>query len=358
MVVTEEQNTPYSNLHDGIVIPAHPLALDSNGRLDETSLRALTRYYIDAGAGGVAVGAHTTQFQIRDPEIGLLDPVLDLVSRTVDEWNTEKSGQLLKVAGICGETRQAVDEASLAVDRGYHAGLLSLSALPDDSSIAELIAHCREVAAVIPVFGFYLQPAIGGRLLPYEFWRQFAEIENVIAIKVAAFNRYQTLDVVRGVCDAGAEDRIAFYTGNDDNIVNDLLTTYRIPCSDGMKQVRFVGGLLGHWAVWTRAGVQLLDAVHEATCEAQNIETEWLSRAVDVTDMNAAIFDAANDFHGCIPGILHVLHQQGLIKEPRCLNPAERMSVGQKKEIERVRLSYPDLIDDVFVQNGLARWRE
>ena len=354
---TDQERHPLSKLSDGMVIPAHPLALDSQGQLDEKSLRALSRYYVDAGAGGVAVGVHTTQFQIRDPKIGLFDPVLELVSQTVDEWSDGKSNALLKVSGICGETRQAVDEAGLAVERGYHAGLLSLSAMPEDASIDELVAHCREVAAVIPVFGFYLQPAIGGRLLPYEFWRRFAEIENVVAIKIAAFNRYQTLDVVRGVCDAGAEDRIAFYTGNDDNIVNDLLTTYRIPSSDGVKEARFVGGLLGHWAVWTRAGVQLLDAIHEATRPGDTIECEWLSRAIDVTDMNAAIFDAANDFRGCIPGILDVLLQQGLIASGRCLDVNETMSPGQKAEIERVRLAYPDLVDDDFVRSGLDRWR-
>lgn len=357
MTLSDTMDPLFTRLRNGVVIPAHPLALQADGRLDEVSLRALTRYYVEAGAGGVAVGVHTTQFQIRDPEIGLLDPVLELVSQTVDEWNDEQSEPLIKVAGICGETRQAVDEAGLAVNRGYHAGLLSLSAMPEDASIDELIAHCREVAAVIPVFGFYLQAAIGGRLLPYEFWRRFAEIENVVAIKVAAFNRYQTLDVVRGVCDAGAEDRIAFYTGNDDNIVNDLLTNYRIQTTEGAKQVRFVGGLLGHWAVWTRAGVQLLDAVHEATRQSPSIEAEWLTRAIEVTDMNAAIFDAANDFRGCIPGIHHVLQQQGLISDARCLDLAEGLSPGQEAEIERVRDSYPDLIDDAFVRDGLDRWR-
>ena len=347
----------YARLRSGIAIPAHPLALKADGEFDEKSMRALTRYYLDAGAGGVAVGVHTTQFQIRDPEVGLLEPVLDLVSETVGEWERAESEPILKVSGICGETRQAVDEAGLAIDRGYHAGLLSLSAMPADASTAELIAHCREVASVIPVFGFYLQPAIGGRLLPYEFWREFAEIENVVAIKIAAFNRYQTLDVIRGVCDAGCEDRISFYTGNDDNIVNDLLTTYRIQSGGEVKEVRFVGGLLGHWAVWTRAGVELLDAIHESVSEGESIASMWLTRAIEVTDMNAAIFDAANGFQGCIPGIHSVLKEQGLLTDVRCLDSAEGLSNGQCAEIERVRRSYPELIDDAFVQSRIHHWR-
>lgn len=345
------------SLKKGMVIPAHPLALTSKGEFDEVSMRALTRYYLDSGAGGVAIGVHTTQFEIRDPDIGLFAPVLDLVSGTIDDWMSRSGKAILKISGICGETRQAVDEAGLAVDRGYHAGLLSLSALPNDASIPELIAHCREVASVIPVFGFYLQPTIGGRLLPYEFWRQFAEIENVIAIKIAAFNRYQTLDVIRGICDAGCEGKIALYTGNDDNIVNDLLTTYRIQTASGPKSLRFAGGLLGHWAVWTRSAVQLLDEIHCATEGEKAISAEWLTRAIEVTDMNAALFDAANEFKGCIPGVHQVLHQLGLTESSRCLDSAAALSTGQYSELERVRSSYPHLIDDDFVQAHIEQWR-
>lgn len=340
-----------------MVIPAHPLALTTDGRFDEVSMRALTRYYLDSGAGGVAIAVHTTQFEIRDPEIGLLEPVLDLVSRTIDEWEATGGRSILKISGICGDTRQAVDEAGLAVERGYHAGLLSLSALPADASVPELIAHCREVASVIPVFGFYLQPAIGGRLLPYEFWREFAEIENVVAIKIAAFNRYQTLDVIRGVCDAGREGDIAFYTGNDDNIVNDLLSTYRIQTPAGAKTVRFVGGLLGHWAVWTHAAVELLNEIHLATEGGKAIPAEWLTRAIEVTDMNAALFDAANEFRGCVPGVHHILNQQGLTGDARCLDTSASLSNGQESELERVRASYPHLTDDLFVRSNVDRWR-
>jgi dihydrodipicolinate synthase/N-acetylneuraminate lyase len=345
------------NLRKGMVIPAHPLSLTAEGKFDEVSMRALTRYYLDSGAGGVAIAVHTTQFEIRDPEIGLLEPVLDFVSRTIDEWEQAGGRSILKISGICGDTRQAVDEAGLAVERGYHAGLLSLSALPEDASVPEMIAHCREVASVIPVFGFYLQPSIGGRLLPYEFWRQFAEIENVVAIKIAAFNRYQTLDVIRGVCDAGREGDISFYTGNDDNIVNDLLSTYRIQTAAGAKSVRFVGGLLGHWAVWTRAAVQLLDEIHRATEGEKAIPAEWLTRAIEVTDMNAALFDAANEFRGCVPGVHHVLNQQGLTGDSRCLDTSACLSNGQESELERVRASYPHLLDDQFVQSHVERWR-
>ena len=354
MMISEELTT---RLKAGMVIPAHPLALKANGDLDPRSLRALTRYYLDAGAGGVAVAVHTTQFAIRNPEVGLLIPVLELVAQTVDEWQVASGREILKVAGICGETRQAVDEAGLASERGYHAGLLNLAALPPESSVGELVSHCREVAAVIPVFGFYLQPTIGGRILPYEFWRSFAEIENVIAIKIAAFNRYQTLDVIRGICDAGQEERIAFYTGNDDHIVGDLMTPYLIRTDDGVRTVRFVGGLLGHWAVWTRAAVQLLEQVRRDLCSSDRVCSEWLTRTVEVTDMNAALFDAANEFRGCLPGVGSVLHQQGLLTSARCLDPNEILSPGQADELARVRRHYPHLLDDEFVQENLDRWR-
>ncbi|MDP6112943.1 MAG: dihydrodipicolinate synthase family protein, partial [Planctomycetota bacterium] len=283
-------------LKRGAVIPAHPLALDENRRFDEQRQVALTRYYIDAGAGGVAVGVHTTQFEIRESGVGLFEPVLRLASQTVDAYAGDRP--VMKIAGICGKTDQAVSEAEFARGCGYHAGLLSVAALKEET-IPELIDHCRKVAEVIPVFGFYLQPAVGGRLLPYPFWRDFASIENVIGIKMAPFNRYQTIDVIRGVCESDRADEIALYTGNDDNIVADLLTEYRIRVGDKEKRVRIVGGLLGHWACWTKGAVDLLDEAHALVDSGASIPPEWLTRNIDVTDANAAFFDVANGFAGC-----------------------------------------------------------
>ena len=294
-------------LRRGVVIPAHPLALDANRKLDERRQRALTRYYLAAGAGGVAVGVHTTQFEIRDPRLGLYEPVLALAMEEM------RSSDAIRIAGVVGPTAQAVQEAELAARCGYHAGLLSLAALRN-ASVAELVAHARAVAAIIPVFGFYLQPAVGGRVLPYEFWRHFAEIDNVVAIKIAPFNRYQTLDVVRAVAESGRAEDIALYTGNDDSIVIDLLT----PIQFAGRTVRIVGGLLGHWAVWTRRAVELLERIHkEPNCPG------WLTRAAEITDSNAAFFDSANQFAGCIAGLHEVLRRQGLLAGRWCLNPAE-----------------------------------
>jgi len=327
-------------LRRGVVIPAHPLALDANRKLDERRQRALTRYYLAAGAGGVAVGVHTTQFEIRDPKVALYHPVLALA---MDEL---RSTDAIRVAGIVGATAQAVKEAELAARCGYHAGLLSLAALRN-AGVPELIAHARAVASVIPVFGFYLQPAVGGRVLPYEFWRKFVEIENVVAIKMAPFNRYQTLDVVRAVAESGRAGDIALYTGNDDSIVADLLTPFRF----GNQTVRIVGGLLGHWSVWTRRAVELLERVHK--------EPEWpgwLTLSAEVTDSNAAFFDAANQFAGCIAGLHEVLRRQGLLAGRWCLNPAEDLSPGQMEEINRIYSAYPHLNDDDFVRRHLDEW--
>ena len=326
-------------LRRGLAIPAHPLALDAQRRLDERRQRALTRYYLAAGAGGLAVGVHTTQFAIRDPRVGLLEPVLALAAEEMD-----RAGRLIvRIAGICGETRQAVAEAETIRRLGYHAGLLSLAALPAATE-DELIAHCRAVADVIPVVGFYLQSSVGGRVLPYAFWRRFAEIENVVAIKIAPFNRYQTLDVVRAVIDAG-RDNVALYTGNDDSIVADFVTPFR--CAG--KERRIVGGLLGHWSVWTQRAVALLEH-----CRGADATPDLLRLGMEVTDCNAAFFDAANGFRGCIAGLHEVLHRQGLLAGNWCLDPAESLSRGQAAEIERVRHAYPHLNDDEFV----ARYRE
>ena len=328
-------------LLEGLVIPAHPLALTAQRKLDETRLRGLTRYYIDCGAGGVAVGVHTTQFAIRSPQIGLFKPVLELAKEEMD-----RSGKpLVRIGGICGATPQAVAEATLLRELGYHAGLLSLGALPAATE-DERIAHCRAVAEVLPVVGFYLQPSVGGRVLPYSFWRRFAEIENVVAIKMAPFNRYPTLDVVRAVIASGRDD-IALYTGNDDNIVADFLTPYRF----GGRTRRIVGGLLGHWSVWTQRAVQLLEQ-----CRNAEATSALLRLGIEVTDSNAAFFDAANAYHGCIAGLHEVLRRQGLLEGLWCLDEHESLSPGQMEEIDRVYRAYPHLNDDAFVEAHRDEW--
>lgn len=318
-----------------VVIPAHPLALTAERKLDERRQRALTRYYIDAGAGGIAVGVHTTQFAIR--EAGLLRPLLELA---MDE---ARGRELVMVAGITGRTEQALREAQLARDLGYSAGLLSLAAMRD-SSIGQLIEHVRAVAEVIPVFGFYLQPGVGGMRLPYEFWRRFCQVDGVIAIKVAPFNRYATLDVVRAVGESGRP--IAIYTGNDDNIILDLLTDWTV----GGQRMRFAGGLLGHWSVWTKKAVELGIRCNGPATPA------LLTLNAQTTDANAALFDAANEFRGCIAGLHEILRRQGLLAGRWCLDPHEDLSPGQMEGIDRVCRAYPHLNDDAFVRESLDRW--
>lgn len=339
----------------GTVIPAHPLALDERRRLAERHQRALTRYYIEAGAGGLAVGVHTTQFEIRKPSVGLFEPVLTLASETIDATAAACGRTVLKVAGVCGRTPQAVAEAAFAGSAGYHACLLSLGAMKDDDD-ASLVAHCREVAAAMPIIGFYLQGAAGGRPLSYRFWRAFAELPNVLGIKIAPFNRYQTLDVIRAVCDAGADRDVTLYTGNDDSIVVDLLTPYRVATAGGLREARIVGGLLGHWAVWTQQAVALHAECRRHATGCTPIPAALLSRAAEITDANAAFFDAANGFAGCIAGIHAVLHRQGLLPGTWCLNPDEHLSPGQADEIGRVCAAYPHLNDDAFVTANLDRW--
>src|SRR5215469_174915 len=338
-------------LLEGIVIPAHPLALTAERRLDERRQVALTRYYCDAGAGGVAVGVHTTQFAIRDPHFGLFEPILRLAAATLDEFERAGGLRLLRVAGVCGKTPQAVREACLARNIGYDLGLLSLAALPDASD-AELIEHCRQIAEVIPIIGFYLQPSVGGRLLSYEFWRRFCEIENVAAIKVAPFNRYRTLDVARGVIDSGRSAEIALYTGNDDNIIPDLLADIRV----ARGSTWFRGGLLGQWAVWTRCAVQLLKTIQ--ACRAANGAgaAEILASSAALTDANAALFDVGNHFAGCLAGLHEILRRQGLLAGRWCLDPNEDLSPGQLEEIDRVCTNYPQLADDDFVRMHLDHW--
>jgi dihydrodipicolinate synthase/N-acetylneuraminate lyase len=335
-------------LQQGLAIPACPLALTAQRKLDERRQRALCRYYIAAGAGGLAVGVHTTQFAIRDPKIGLFEPVLAIAA---EEMNRTKR-PFVRIGGICGPTEQALREAALLQKLGYQAALLSLAALKDADD-QKLINHCRAVAEVIPILGFYLQPAVGGRGLAYAFWRRFLDIRNVVAIKIAPFNRYQTLDVVRAVAESGRDD-VALYTGNDDNIVMDLLTPFRF--GNGARELRIVGGLLGHWAVWTRQAVELLEACHSAVRQGGPAPVELLRRAIEVTDSNAAFFDAANGFAGCIAGLHEVLRRQGLLEGIWCLDPHEGLSPGQAEEIERVYRAYPHLNDDAFVAAHRDEW--
>jgi hypothetical protein len=327
-------------LRSGLVIPAHPLALNSQRRLDERRQRALTRYYLAAGAGGIAVAVHTTQFAIR--EHGLLEPVLQLANEEC------RARDIVKVAGVCGKRPQAVPEAQLAARLGYAAALLSLAALKEES-IAELVDHARAIASIIPVMGFYLQPSVGGRPLPYEFWQRFLEIENVVAIKIAPFNRYQTIEVVRALAASGRANEVALYTGNDDNILNDLGAVFDF----GGQHIRFAGGLLGHWAVWTKIAVSHLAV---AKANQNTISSELQSLAPQVTDANAAIFDPAHHFRGCIPGIHEILRRQGLLEGRWCLDPQEELSPGQMDDIDRVCKAYPHLQDDSFVKEHLDDW--
>lgn len=330
------------SLMKGTVIPAHPLALDAARKLDERRQAALTRYYCDAGAGGIAVGVHTTQFAIRDPKVGLFQPVLRLAADVSREYEARSGRRVVKVAGVCGPTARAVAEATFARDAGYDVGLLSLAALKTATD-AELLEHCRTVGREIPLCGFYLQPSVGGRLLSYEFWRGFCGIESVAAIKVAPFNRYQTVDVLRGVEDSGRSAEIALYTGNDDNIIPDLLTHFR-------------GGLLGQWSVWTRKAVELVERVHRCKEAGGAGALEILGESSSLTDANAALFDVRNGFAGCIAGLHEILRRQGLLNGRWCLDPKEDLSPGQMEEIDRVAKAYPQWTDDDFVRENLDRW--
>jgi len=340
-------------LRRGSVLPAHLLALDGQRRLDVRRQRAMTRYYLDAGAGGVAVGVHSTQFAIR--EAGLYEPVLQLAMQTAQDWEPLGGKRpLFMVAGLAGRTPQATREAGIARGLGYHAALLSLAAMKGASE-DELLAHCSAVAQVMPLVGFYLQPAVGGIPLPSGFWQRFAQIENVVAIKMAPFNRYRTLDVVRGVIAARAEERVTLYTGNDDHIVLDLVTPFTFMRDGAPVTVRIKGGLLGHWSVWTRRAVELLDRLHAAAAQGA-IAPELLALDAQVTDCNSALFDVAHDFHGCIAGCHEVLRRQGLLQGIWCLDPGEGLGAGQAEELGRVQRDYPHLVDDDFVAAHRERW--
>ena len=334
----------------GVAIPAQVLALDENRHFAPKYQRALCRYFIDAGVGGIAVGVHSTQFAIRDPKIGLFKPVIQQTGKFIDSWCAYRKKKILKVGGVCGKTAQAVSEAEFEAECGYDACLLSLAAFKNDS-IDDMIAHCREVEKVMPLIGFYLQPSVGGRILPFEFWQKFVRIENILAIKMAPFNRYYTLDVVRAVAESGRTD-ITLYTGNDDNLLVDLLTEYEV----SGRKLRIKGGLLGHWSCWTKKAVDLLNELHALIECGAPIPQELLTRAVKITDSNAAFFDAAHRFAGCIPGLHEVLHRQGLLPGIWCLDPREVLSIGQAEEITRVHDAYPELNDDAFIAANLEQW--
>lgn len=343
-----------SFLTSGTVIPAHPLALNENRQFDEESQRLLTNYYIQSGAGGIAVAVHSTQFEIRMPEHNLFERVLHVTAEVIDEAKLDRP--FVRIAGICGQVEEAVREAQIAVELGYDMGLLSMGGLQDLTE-EQILKRTEEVAKVIPVFGFYLQPSVGGRVFSYDFWSRFVEIDNVEAIKCASFNRYQTFDVVRAIANSDRREEIALYTGNDDNIVQDLLSVYRFNVGGGEVEMEFRGGLLGHWAVWTNRAVELLAKVKDYKTHpsyAKWKELQVLSN--QTTDVNAALFDAANDFHGCIPGIHEVLRRQGLLRGTWCLNPKEVLSSGQYEEISRVYRDYPGLNDDKFVEEFLRKY--
>ncbi|MHC4642533.1 MAG: dihydrodipicolinate synthase family protein [Planctomycetota bacterium] len=345
-----------NKFRSGCVIPAHPLALQADNNIDEQHQRALSRYYLASGAGGLAVGVHTTQFAIHNPKIGLYRPVLELASETAQKCTESTNcGEPIMIAGIVGETRQAVKEAKLARDLGYHLGLLSLTALRG-KTIEELIDHARQVAKIIPIMGFYLQEAISQMVLGIEFWRKFVEIAEVVAIKIAPFDRYQTLDVLEAVAHSGRADEIALYTGNDDNIILDLLTRYEFNVDGRTVSLQIVGGLLGQWACWTKRAVEYLACIKEIRDSRMQVPQKMLTLASQLTLANKAIFDADNHFAGCIPGILYVLKRQGLVEEVRTLDEHECLSSGQAEKIDEIIENYPQLTDDDFIKENLDVW--
>lgn len=346
-------DTVLSILKEGTVIPAIPLALHSDRTFYEEGQRKLVQYYLHAGVGGVAVAVHTTQFEIRDPEINLLEPVLTIASEEITKYEKETGKTIIRVAGACGKTEQAVAEATLAKSLGFDAVLLSPGGLLEESE-EYLIERTKEVAKVLPVIGFYLQTACGGRRLSYEYWKAVADVANVVAIKCASFNRYQTIDLVRGVAASKRRDEVALYTGNDDNIIVDLLTPFRFTIDGEQIEKRFVGGLLGHWSLWTNQVVQMFAKIKEIRVE-KSIPVDFLSLAVEVTDCNGAFFDVAHNFSGCIPGVHEILMEQGLMDGIWCLNKEEVLSEHQLEEIERVQMMYPHLTDNDFVKSFLSQ---
>ncbi|RYH08287.1 dihydrodipicolinate synthase family protein [Tropicimonas sp. IMCC6043] len=347
MLISDIPQDTLARLRRGGAIPAHPLALTPDRKLDEHRQRVLSRYYLDAGSIGLAVGVHTTQFEIR--EAGLYDRVLELAAEEAEAHGS----QPFLVGGVAGATAQATSEAKVARALGYHAVLLSLAGL-DGLDEDALVAHCAAVAEIMPVFGFYLQPAVGGRHLSRAFWERFAGIENVVAIKAAPFNRYFTLDVVHAVVAARAEDRISLYTGNDDHIVADLLTEFRVARDGEIVSVRFRGGLLGHWAVWTRRAVELMEEIRDRP-DSRSL-TDWLAMDALTTYANSVLFDVDNNFAGCIAALHEVLRRQGLLEGTWCLNPEETMGPGQEARLGRLLSQHPELTDDQFVKDNIERW--
>jgi dihydrodipicolinate synthase/N-acetylneuraminate lyase len=340
-------------LFKGVVIPALPLALNQHRQLDEAKQRLLMKYYLNAGAGGVAVAVHTTQFEIRLPEVNLYKRVLEIANEEFDNYTAKTLKPIVRIAGVIGKTEQAKKEAKIALKNGFHAVLLGVAAFSGASN-QEILEHCKAIAEIIPIIGFYLQPAVGGQRLDVDFWREFAQIENVIAIKMAPFNRYQTFDVVRGVAESGRAEEIALYTGNDDNILVDLLSKYEIKVGDKLVKKSIVGGLLGHWAVWTRKAVELLENIQSGKFDTNTREA--ITLAQQITDSNAAFFDSANNFAGCIVGLHEVLRRQGILDGLWVLNPDEVMSPGQLEEIDRVYAAYPHLNDDAFIAENIDSW--
>ena len=340
----------------GMIIPATPLALTADKKLDENRQRLLMRYYLNAGAGGIASGVHSTQFEIHDEKVGLLAPVLEIVSDEIDRYEDQSKATIFKVAGACGPVAQAVKEAELAKRLGYDAVLLSPGGLPGLSE-KDFIHRTQEVAAVMPVIGFSLQKAVGGPAFSYAYWEELSEIDNVIGIKVAPFDRYQSLDIIRAVALSTRKDKIALYTGNDDNIGIDLLTTFSFVKDGKTYEKNFVGGLLGHYSVWTKSAGELF-ARFKTARETGEITAELLTLAAQITDMNAAVFDPANGFTGCISGLHEVLRRQGLLAGIWCISDKERLSPGQVEELDRVCYMYPELIDDGFIKDNIAQWSE
>ncbi len=338
----------------GLVIPGLPLALTASRRFDEGRERVLLRYYLEAGAGGLAVGVHSTQFGIHDPRVGLYKPVLQLAAEEIRR-HEENGSRVLKVAGLAGPPRNCLEEARLAVELGYDCALLSPSGEAGASDDG-LLECARAVSEVLPLFGFYLQTAVGGRVLGYDFWRSFLEIEDVVAIKIAPFNRYQTLDVARAVAESGRAGEVALYTGNDDNILIDLLTTYEFKVQERIVRVRMRGGLLGQWGVWTRRAVEMFQESRPLVLAGAGVPDRLLTLAAKLTDANAAIFDVRNQFRGCIAGVLEALRRRGLLTSTQTLEDTPGLSPGQSAEIERVERAYPELLDNDFVDSNLHRW--
>lgn len=354
MFQMKRQITARDIIHKGTVIPAIPLALDAERKYDERRQRALCRYYLDAGVGGLAVAVHTTQFAIRDPEINLFEPVLKTVQEEIDNFEARNNKTIVRIAGVCGLVSQAVKEAEIAKNYGYDAVLLSPGGL-DSLSEDEMVERTQAVASVLPTVGFYLQPSVGGRRFSFNYWERICEIPGVMAIKIAPFDRYMTLDVVRAVAFSSRSEEIALYTGNDDNIVVDLLTKYSFSWGGKTYEKRFVGGLLGHWSVWTKTVVDIYNRIRCAV-ESDELSSDLLTLAAQITDANAAFFDAANGFRGCIAGLHEVLRRQGLFAGIWCLDPEETLSPGQVEEIDRVYAMYPHLNDDEFVKQNIDKW--